>query len=96
MSNQIDDLSKKYITYLVNIRQIELCKEQFMKEYENNKKDGKEEKKEKDEYYEKCIYEYDMTLNELKIQYMLFHRSTQYRYNIKEYDILQHIKDKNK
>ena len=33
MSNQIDDLSKKYITYLVNIRQIELCKEQFMKEY---------------------------------------------------------------
>ena len=90
MSNQIDELSKKYINYLVNIRQIELCKEQFMKVYE------KEEKKEKDEYYEKCIYEYDMTLNELKIQHMLFNRSIQYRYYIKEYDILQHIKCKNK
>ena len=53
-----------------------------------------QKKKKKDEYYKKCIYEYDMTLNELKIQYMLFHRSTQYIYNIKEYDILQHIKDK--
>mgnify|MGYP001369361892 CR=1 FL=1 len=90
MSNQIDELSKKYMNYLVNIRQIELCKEQFMKEYEN------EEKKIKDEYYEKSIYEYDMTLNELTIQFMLFNRSIQYRYYIKEYDILQHIKYKNK